>query len=207
GKFSGNFPVDITVFGKYRTTNEKYSITLTENDIVHGSELVATTWYGKHIQSLLKLPYDPLTISNIIDLGIEENILTPYTGFLVFNLETSQGTNTSPSRDGEKDWANTDVNDESKADSINFAVNVFPNPFNPSTTINFKLPANGKVIIRVYNILGEIVNELINKEMNAGNHSIIFNGSNLSSGIYILVISFEGGRKSYFAKQKLLLMK
>jgi len=207
GKFSGNFPVDITVFGKYKTTNEKYSITLTENDIVQGSELVATTWYGKHIQSLLKLPYDPITISNIIDLGIEENILTPYTGFLVFNLEAGQGANASQGRNGENDGSNTDVNEESKEDSLNFAVKVFPNPFNPSTTINFNLPANGKVIIRVYNILGEIVNELINEEMNAGNHSIIFNGANLSSGIYILIISFEGGGKSYFAKQKLLLMK
>ena len=207
GKFSGNFPVDITVFGKYKTTNEKYSITLTENDIVQGSELVATTWYGKHIQSLLKLPYDPITISNIIDLGIEENILTPYTGFLVFNLEAGQGTNASQGRNGENDGSNTDVNEESKEDSLNFAVKIFPNPFNPSTTINFNLPANGKVIIRVYNILGEIVNELINEEMNAGNHSIIFNGANLSSGIYILIISFEGGGKSYFAKQKLLLMK
>jgi len=49
--------------------------------------------------------------------------------------------------------------------------------------------------------------ELINREMNAGNYSIIFNGSNLSSGVYILIISFEGGGKNYFAKQKLLLMK
>ncbi len=208
GKFSGNLPVDITVFGKYKTTNEKYTITLTENDIVQGSELVATTWYGRHIQSLLKLPYDPITVSNIIDLSIEENILTPYTGFLVFNLEEGQSSNTQTGGEGDKGgWVNTDVNDKTKSDSLNFAVSVFPNPFNPSTTINFNLPANGKITIKVYNILGEIVNEIFNGEMNAGNHSIIINGSNLSSGVYILIISFEGGGKSYFAKQKLLLMK
>ena len=60
----------------------------------------------------------------------------------------------------------------------------YPNPFNPSTTINFSLAKDVHVILSVYNALGQKVAEIINRNMDAGNHSINFNASNLSSGIY-----------------------
>jgi len=65
----------------------------------------------------------------------------------------------------------------------------YPNPFNPSTVIEFAMPTSGYVTLKVFNSLGQEVAELINKEMNAGNHSINFNASNLSSGIYFYRIS------------------
>lgn len=61
----------------------------------------------------------------------------------------------------------------------------YPNPFNPSTTINFQLPKSGFVTLRVYNILGKEVATLVNKNLIAGNHSMTFDGQNLSSGAYI----------------------
>ncbi|MBN2572740.1 MAG: CotH kinase family protein [Ignavibacteriales bacterium] len=60
----------------------------------------------------------------------------------------------------------------------------YPNPFNPSTTIKFSLPEASIVKLSVYNILGEQVALLKNEQMNAGLHSIEFNASHLSSGIY-----------------------
>jgi PKD repeat protein len=60
----------------------------------------------------------------------------------------------------------------------------YPNPFNPSTVIRFQLPVSGMVKLIVYNTLGEKVAEVINKEMEAGYHSVDFNGTNFSSGIY-----------------------
>ncbi len=65
----------------------------------------------------------------------------------------------------------------------------YPNPFNPSTTIRFSLPKAGMVILKVYNILGEEVATLINKEMNAGFHSVSFDALNMASGLYLYRIS------------------
>ena len=60
----------------------------------------------------------------------------------------------------------------------------FPNPFNPTTTISYSLPASGRASLKVFDILGQEVAELINDQIEAGTHSIEFNASNLASGIY-----------------------
>lgn len=79
----------------------------------------------------------------------------------------------------------------------------YPNPFNPSTTINFALPVDGKVLLEVYNTIGEKVATLIDKEMNPGYHTIEFNADNLSSGVFIYRISAGNFIKS----QKMLLLR
>ncbi|HEX3073884.1 MAG TPA: T9SS type A sorting domain-containing protein, partial [Ignavibacteriales bacterium] len=61
----------------------------------------------------------------------------------------------------------------------------YPNPFNPETKISFSLPASGKTSLKVYDMLGREVAELVNGEMEKGTHTINFNGKNLSSGVYI----------------------
>ncbi len=60
----------------------------------------------------------------------------------------------------------------------------YPNPFNPSTVINFNLAKKEKVSLKVYDILGREVATLINKDFTAGFHSVTFNASGLSSGMY-----------------------
>ncbi len=66
----------------------------------------------------------------------------------------------------------------------------YPNPFNPSTNIEFSIPKNGLVRLDVFNVLGQKVTSLVNKAMVAGSHSVLFDASNLSSGIYIYKIEF-----------------
>jgi hypothetical protein len=60
----------------------------------------------------------------------------------------------------------------------------YPNPFNPTTRINYSLPKAGKVELFVYNLLGQKLVELVNSEKPAGHHTINFDASNLSSGVY-----------------------
>lgn len=60
----------------------------------------------------------------------------------------------------------------------------YPNPFNPSTNISFTLDENSHTLIKVYNLLGEEVAILVDQNLNAGSHTIQFNGSDLESGVY-----------------------
>ncbi|MEJ2617894.1 MAG: YCF48-related protein, partial [Ignavibacteriaceae bacterium] len=65
----------------------------------------------------------------------------------------------------------------------------YPNPFNPSTKITFTLPKDEKVVLSIYNILGQKLTELINKYETKGKHSVRFNAGNLSSGVYFYIIN------------------
>ena len=61
---------------------------------------------------------------------------------------------------------------------------VYPNPFNPSSTINYGLKNEGHVEIMVYDATGRLVDELVNQHQTAGYHSITWNASNQASGMY-----------------------
>jgi len=65
----------------------------------------------------------------------------------------------------------------------------YPNPFNPATIISYQLQKDGLVSIKVYDILGKEIAELINEKQTAGNYQIEFNASNLPSGTYFYKIA------------------
>ena len=79
----------------------------------------------------------------------------------------------------------------------------YPNPFNPSTTINYDLSAEGAVNITIYDALGRTVSELVNGVRNAGSHQINWNASDQASGAYFLRMTAG----SYTSTQKLMLVK
>jgi len=89
----------------------------------------------------------------------------------------------------------------------------YPNPFNPSTKIEFSLPVAAKVQVTIYNILGQQVASLINEQLTAGNHSVVWNsnssnGTKLSSGIYMYKLEASGIDGSNFQQtRKMILLK
>ncbi len=86
----------------------------------------------------------------------------------------------------------------------------YPNPFNPSTTIQYKIPAASHVSLNIYNMLGEVVDKLVNKNQNAGTYSVQWK-PDLPSGIYFykLIANVAGGSqsKSFVETKKLILLK
>jgi len=60
----------------------------------------------------------------------------------------------------------------------------YPNPFNPSTTISYSIPKEGMVTLKIYNILGQEVQTIVNQNMRPGSYKVNFNADRLSSGVY-----------------------
>ena len=60
----------------------------------------------------------------------------------------------------------------------------YPNPFNPSTKINFAIPKQGLVTLKIYDVLGREVRTLVNEVKSAGSYTVDFNASEFSSGVY-----------------------
>ncbi len=87
---------------------------------------------------------------------------------------------------------------------IDFAlVGNYPNPFNPSTTISYSIPEDGKVTVKVFDVLGRELATLVNDVISAGAHSVLWNGNNFASGIYFYSVTF----KNQTLYKKMLLVK
>ncbi len=97
----------------------------------------------------------------------------------------------------------------------------YPNPFNPSTAIRFELPVASRVLLTVFDINGRKIREVVNDEVSAGLHEVVFSSdpisnsgsvvSQLSSGLYfyqLMVRSSESSQRTNFvATRKMLLLK
>ncbi|MBK7267882.1 MAG: choice-of-anchor J domain-containing protein [Ignavibacteriales bacterium] len=84
----------------------------------------------------------------------------------------------------------------------------FPNPFNPSTSIQFALKSDAKVTLRLFDALGQEVRTILNDNYATGNYKIDFNATGLNSGVYFYTIDASGVDGSKFtATKKMILMK
>jgi len=109
----------------------------------------------------------------------------------------------------------TEVENENIPEPDDFVLySNYPNPFNPSTLISFYLPSQSLVQLKIYNLAGEEIVELVNEEMNEGTHQILFsasgkNFSSLSSGVYFYrLIAFNfSTQNTYIDTRKMLLLK
>jgi hypothetical protein len=79
----------------------------------------------------------------------------------------------------------------------------YPNPFNPETKIGFKIPERSNVKLTIYDVIGNTVSTLVDKQLEPGYYEEPFNGKNLSSGMYIYRLQTENSNVS----GKMMLMK
>jgi hypothetical protein len=82
----------------------------------------------------------------------------------------------------------------------------FPNPFNPSTTINFSLAVDSKVSLKIFDVLGQEVATLVNGQLAAGNHPVSFDASSLNSGVYFYRIDANGNDGQKFSSVKKMIL-
>ncbi len=108
---------------------------------------------------------------------------------------------------GDRNWTGqivTGIEDENHSLPTEYTLYPnYPNPFNPTTNIKFTLPESGVYKLTIYNILGQKVATLFNKELSAGVHSVMFDASDLSSGVYLYNLS----GKKFNKTRKMLLLK
>ena len=79
----------------------------------------------------------------------------------------------------------------------------YPNPFNPTTTLSFALPVDNEVTLSIYNLQGREVSTLIDANMDAGYHSIVWDANSYASGVYF--VKMVAGE--FVNTQKLILIK
>ncbi|MDP4195192.1 MAG: T9SS type A sorting domain-containing protein [Bacteroidota bacterium] len=79
----------------------------------------------------------------------------------------------------------------------------YPNPFNPTTTIEYSIPQSGMVSLRIYNLLGQEVAQLVNQFQQSGSYKASFNANSLPSGVYL----YKLNSGSYNSVKKMLLLK
>ena len=86
----------------------------------------------------------------------------------------------------------------------------YPNPFNPATTIRYELKGTSKVLLQVFNLLGQLVATLVDGVQQAGVREVRWNSASAASGVYFyrLEASSAGDRsKTYMSVRKMLLIK
>ncbi len=142
-----------------------------------------------------------------IDYSINDND-TP-------NSDAREGILTYSPANEDKSWADvsrwfvtwignlTSVEDEEVL-PVEFALDQnYPNPFNPSTLIRYSLKEDSFVSLKIYNVVGQEVASMVNRNQKAGRYELSFNASNLASGVYIYQISAG----SFISSKKMMLLK
>jgi hypothetical protein len=79
----------------------------------------------------------------------------------------------------------------------------YPNPFNPSTSLDMSIPSEGYVSVKAYNLAGQVVGTIAEGNMSAGTHSFTWDASDLSSGVYLVKAEYAGSIET----QKVMLLK
>jgi hypothetical protein len=97
----------------------------------------------------------------------------------------------------------TNIKDADKLSPEIYLMQNYPNPFNPTTTINYQIPKQVHVTLKIFDVLGREVATLVNKSEEAGYKSVTFDANKLPSGVYFYRLQAD----SFVQTNKMLLMK
>lgn len=147
--------------GKFKFVNDSSAYSITSDGSLYKTENTGYTWIRV------------LDRSFAVDFDFLDNKLGYVVGTGGYIAKTSNGGGT----------VGIEIQNPIFSNNYSLSQN-YPNPFNPSTKINFFIPKNGIVQIKIFDMLGREVQTLFNDYKTAGEYSIDFNGGNLSSGIY-----------------------
>ncbi|MFI5144140.1 MAG: T9SS type A sorting domain-containing protein [Ignavibacteria bacterium] len=118
------------------------------------------------------------------------------------NIKNAANNNTTDNMNTPKE-SNNNVN---TAKEFSISQN-YPNPFNPTTKIDYSLPVNSRVTIKLYDMNGKEVRELVNTNQTAGSYTVQVNAQNLASGVYFYTIRANGSQGSFERTLKMVLVK
>ena len=139
----------------------------------------------------------------------------------LFDINRDTPVNLPDGKAGKKDTVNFMISDQNglalmKSIILNFIPpkefkleQNFPNPFNPTTTIQYQLPTDSKVTLKVYDILGAEVMTLVDEDQEAGYKEVKFNAGNIASGMYIYRLQVENpdaSRTNKFSSTKKMMV-
>ncbi len=169
------------------TNSWQQSFTLTDADFV-SIDTAGVTGPRNEDYSLPTLPFLHLSAgSQAIDKGT--NVGLPFSG-------------SAPDL-GAYEFSIVGVTDKGLQPGAFYLGQNYPNPFNPSTTIRYQAPVSSLVILKVYDILGNEVADLVNEVETAGQHQVNFSAANLSTGVYFYTLrvgAFSETKKLLFIK-------
>ena len=160
---------------------------------------------GKDINSITEMPN---FISPYLHITENEETLLESRGIPIagidvdFDGQTRQSATPDIGAD-EFDGIAVGVEDEGTLPTEYALEQNYPNPFNPTTTFRYSIPQTSKVVIKVYDILGNEIAKLMDEEKSIGTYELTWDASNLSSGIYF----YQLKAGEYAQTRKMLLLK
>ncbi|HEX2865550.1 MAG TPA: VIT domain-containing protein [Ignavibacteriales bacterium] len=184
----------VTLKGKVRSKDVEFKQQIDFPDTLGGHRFVPRVWAKNKIDYLLNLigmyGEKKELVDQIVELSLRFQILTPYTAFYADPTDPKTG---------------VEKKDNTIPDKFALAQN-YPNPFNPETKITYSLPrglSNYRVVIRIFNALGQLVLTLVDTDQAPGNYTVAWNGRDsrnqqVPSGIYFYTIQagdFQQTRK------------
>lgn len=158
----------------------------------------ADTSYGYATRWLTDHPYGNPPKTKVIPVGASISSMTAILDFSFSNYKLE------PRKDDDFGLISSVAYQEEGVIPSSYELSQnYPNPFNPSTTIRYSIPVAGSVKLRVFNVLGQVVETLVDQQQNSGSYVVVFNASRLSSGVYFYQLEAD----QYHSVRKMLLMK